>query len=362
MGANRKLTKTLQVSYPIIQAGMAGGVTTPALVAAVSNAGGLGQIGAGYLSLAQLQQQIEGVRQLTTKPFGVNLFIPELVQVTEEEIATANERLAPIREAVGLTEEGHWEPTDETLFEAQIDLIVKEQVPICSFTFGVPAQAIVERLHHAGVTVIGTATTVAEARANEAVGVDAIVAQGSEAGGHRGTFLHEEALIGTMALVPQIVDAVQLPVIAAGGITDARTMLAAQLLGAEAVQMGTVFVPVVESGAHEVHKQAILQTKEDETVVTRAFSGRAARGIRNDFIAEMALYEEEILPYPVQNSLTKRIRTAAAEQENAAYMSLWCGQNTRGSLDVCATQLIEQLIEEAKSLMEQFVREGEAYK
>lgn len=356
MWTNSRLTEKLQLSYPIIQAGMAGGVTTPALVAAVSNAGGLGQIGAGYLSAAQLQEQIEGVRRLTTKAFGVNLFVPEYVDTTDEEIAQANEWLAPIRVAVGGGEEAVWEPEDEALFDAQIDLIVKEQLAVCSFTFGLPSKEVIERLHAAGVMVIGTATTVAEARANEAAGVDAVVAQGSEAGGHRGTFLHEKALIGTMALIPQIADAVQLPVIAAGGITDARTILAADMLGADAVQMGTAFVPVVESGAHEVHKQAIVQAKAEETIVTTTFSGKAARGIHNDFIAEMVPYEGKVPSYPIQNTLTKPIRAAAAQQENAAYMSLWCGQNPSDHSDVYAAQLIERLVEEVEERIAQFAR------
>ncbi len=346
MWPTNRLTQQLKMAFPVIQAGMAGGVTTPELVAAVSNAGGLGQIGAGYLTLEQLQKQIEEVQQFTTQPFGVNLFVPEYIDVLETHIQQANDWLAPVRTIVGVEGETRWRPGHDGLFDAQIDLIIATNVPVCSFTFGVPSTGIVKKLRAAGVTVIGTATTVAEAYENEAVGVDAVVVQGSEAGGHRGTFLADgkDAMIGTMALVPQVVDTVHIPVIAAGGIMDARGVVAALVLGADAVQMGTAFVTATESGAHEVHKQAILQAKEDETVVTSTFSGKPARGIQNDFITTMAQYEGKLPPYPVQNALTKQIRAAAAKAENPAYMSLWCGQYPRASVHTSAKQIIDKLV------------------
>lgn len=342
------------IALPIVQAGMAGGITTPELVAAVSNAGGLGQIGAGYLSLEQLELAIEAVRKLTTKPFGVNLFVPEQIVVSKEEIQQANDWLAPIRQEVGVAEAAKWEPAPDQLFEAQVDCVIAKQVAVCSFTFGVPTPAMVARLQAAGTMVVGTATTVEEAKANEAVGVDAIVVQGSEAGGHRGSFLEDEkqGMIGTMALVPQVVDAVDLPIIAAGGIMNARGIVAALVLGASAVQMGTAFVTTKESGASDIHKQAILQAKEDETVVTSSFSGKAARGIRNTFIKEMAPYEGKLPPYPVQNTLTTHIRAAASKQENPAYMSLWCGQYPRGSQAVEAGQLVTVLQEAVEQVIE----------
>lgn len=260
MWYENKVTQDLNIKYPIVQAGMAGGITTPELVAAVSNSGGLGSLGAGYMSSEQTRESIRKVKQLTDKPFGVNLFIPETPDVSEDELKKANEWLRPFRGKLGISEKLEVKKPTATLFEQQMEIIMEERVPVCSFTFGVPSKETVQQLKTGNIMVIGTATTVKEAIANEENGVDMVVVQGSEAGGHRGTFMgsFEEAMIGTMALVPQTVDHVNIPVIAAGGIMDGRGVLAALILGAQAVQMGTAFVTSIESGAKEQHKEAIL--------------------------------------------------------------------------------------------------------
>lgn len=345
MWHENKVTQNLNIKYPIIQAGMAGGITTPELVAAVSNAGGLGTLGAGYMTPDQLRSSIFKVKQLTNKPFGVNLFIPEIQDVSEEEIEKANEWLRPFREQLNISEIPKAKKTTETIFEKQIEIIMEEQVPVCSFTFGIPSKETVQQLKKRKIVMIGTATTVKEAIANEENGMDMVVVQGSEAGGHRGTFMSsfEDAMIGTMALVPQTVDHVEIPVIAAGGIMDGRGVLAALVLGAQAVQMGTAFVTSLESGVTKSHKEAILNSNEEQTVVTSTFSGKPARGIRNEFILKMMKHEKELPKYPIQNTLTTSIRREAAKQKRTEWMSLWCGQNSRSSQYQTASETISDI-------------------
>lgn len=353
-----KITERLNIEYPIIQAGMAGGVTRPELVAAVSNCGSLGNIGAGYMNPEQLRESIQKVKQLTNKPFGVNLFIPEIPEVTEEEINQANEWLRPFREDLNLSEVTALKKPNTIIFEEQIKVIIEEEVPICSFTFGLPPKEVVERLKKENIIMMGTATTVKEAIANEEIGMDMVVMQGSEAGGHRGTFTgsFEEAMIGTMALVPQTVDRVNIPVIAAGGIMDGRGILSALLLGAQAVQMGTAFVTSLESGAKEQHKIAILNSSEEQSVVTSTFSGKPARGIRNDFITKMEKYEEELPKYPIQNTLTQPIRSEAAKQNRPEWMSLWCGQNPRSSTQQAVSIIIPEILSQIDSIIKKEIK------
>ncbi|KYD07059.1 Enoyl-[acyl-carrier-protein] reductase [Heyndrickxia sporothermodurans] len=338
--------ETLHIDYPIIQAPMAGGITTPELVAAVSNAGGLGMIGAGYLNAEQTRKIIREVKSLTSNPFGINLFVPEKNAVDEVEILKMNTHLQKYREELNLPMEM---PTisNNSVFEEQVRIIIEEGVPICTFTFGLPTEPIVKQLKEANIFLMGTATTVKEAQYGEKAGMDVIVAQGSEAGGHRGTFLEdtESSMIGLISLIPQVVDQVNIPVIAGGGIMDERGIMAARCLGAQGVQMGTAFLTCVESGAHELHKEAILKASEEEIVVTAAFSGKNARGINNRFIKEMSVYEGDIPSYPVQNSLTKDIRKAAGEQNNPNFMSLWSGQSPRLSKNKTVSELIQGLVD-----------------
>lgn len=254
--------------------------------------------------------------------------------------------LQPFRQALNLTETSQFEAHDCLIFDKQIEIIIDAGVPICSFTFGLPSREIVEKLKRHHIIVIGTATTVQEAIANEKVGMDMVVMQGSEAGGHRGTFLgpFEDALIGTTALAPQAVDHINIPVIAAGGIMDGRGVLSALILGAQAVQMGTAFVTCSESGAKRQHKEAILNCTEDELAITTAFSGKPARGVRNDFMAKMAKHEKDLPKYPIQNSLTQPIRREAAKQNRSEWMSLWCGQNPRSSKQQSASDIIADIL------------------
>ncbi|MCR8847468.1 nitronate monooxygenase [Rossellomorea sp. SC111] len=351
------VSKNLGIKYPIIQAGMAGGVTTPKLVASVSNSGGLGTIGAGYMSVADLNESIKQVKKQTNLPFGVNLFIPEVPEYSEEQVSQMQKLLTPFMKELNLFNDEAFS-LEQIDLERQIESIIKERVPVCSFTFGIPPKEIMKELKKEGIKVIGTATTVKEALINQECGVDVIVAQGSEAGGHRGTFLgtYDESMIGTFSLIPQVVDAVEVPVIAAGGVMDGRGVIAALALGAKGVQMGTAFLTNKESGAKAIHKKAILQGEDTSTTITSAFSGKPARGMTNSFINIMKEYENQILPYPVQNALTKELRREAGNQHNPELMSLWSGQSPRLSKDVYVHELIDSLVQEVEKGIHRLTR------
>ncbi|EIT86302.1 2-nitropropane dioxygenase [Fictibacillus macauensis ZFHKF-1] len=314
------------VRYPIISAGMAGGPGGPDLVAAVSEHGGLGTLGAGYMEAADITAAIAEIKRQTKQPFAVNLFLPVETFVQEEAVQAMQRRLSALGAGKSLEQQVPSRRDPFAFFEQQLQAVMESDVKIISFTFHLPSKALVDRLKEAQMIVIATATSVKEATLLEQVGVDIICAQGSEAGGHRGTFLdrEEDSLIGTMALVPQICDAVALPVIAAGGIMDARGMAAAFMLGASAVQLGTFFLAAQESGAHQVYKEAVLQASERDLVLTKAFSGKLARGINNQFITEMK--NIEALPYPIQHELTTPLRQWAKSVHEGNYMSLWAGQ------------------------------------
>jgi nitronate monooxygenase len=348
------LTNLLNIQYPIIQAPMAGGVTSPELVAAVSNAGGLGMIGAGYLSPNQLRTQIQETRTLTNKAFGVNLFVPTPYEIDAKKLQTAKEILQEIQTKLGIMDDPKLPTYEEDLktYHELIEILIEEKIPVCSFTFGVPTKEIETKLKQNSSLLIGTATTVQEAILNEKAGMDAVVVQGVEAGGHRGTFHRDDndSLIGLMSLIPQTADSISIPIIAAGGIMDARGLLAARYLGAQGVQMGTAFLVCEESGANHHHKQAILDATEDEVVLTKSFSGKMARGIYNAFIEKLKTVEESLPDYPLQNELTKAVRKASASSGKRDYLSLWSGQSPRLAKKQTVNELIQKIVSEAENL------------
>ncbi|HYX91439.1 MAG TPA: nitronate monooxygenase [Myxococcaceae bacterium] len=342
------LTRRLGLGHPIIQAPMAGGATTANLVVAVCEAGALGFIGAAYLTPEQIAEAARAVRARTSRPFGINLFAPTRAPEEPADMRPALERVAMYHSELGLPPPTAPRYTGDP-FEAQVAAVLESGAAAFSFTFGIPQARHLEAVKARGMFLAGTATTVAEAVALEAAGVDAVVAQGGEAGAHRGTFAveFESAMIGTMALVPQVVDAVRIPVIASGGIMDGRGVVAALVLGASAVQMGTAFLACDEAGVPDAYKAAILSAREDQTRLTRAFSGRPARGIVNRFMTEVERGGEAILPYPLQNSLTRPLRTAAAKQGRPEFLSLWAGQGVRLARRESASALIARLAREA---------------
>ncbi|MGD6937851.1 NAD(P)H-dependent flavin oxidoreductase [Bacillus infantis] len=345
--------KRLGIQYPILQAPMAGGITVPELIAAVSGSGGLGNMGAGYMSAEDMERDIKKVKELTAEPYGVNLFLPADPLVDENKLQRMYRKLEGLQQEPGISTAAAYKEKDRRqLFGEQLETVLRLRVPIVSFTFGIPEREAVSELHRNGTVIIGTATNVLEAEEMEEAGADLVVAQGSEAGGHRGTFHSEErGLIGTMALIPQVADRVKIPVIAAGGIMDARGIAAAFMLGAQGVQLGTAFLPCSESGAHPAYKEAVLEGKGEETVLTKAFSGKLARGMENRFISEMKDMDAELLPFPVQNDLTGPIRRKAAKDANKDYMSLWAGQAVSLSKELPAARLMEDLIAGTDSLL-----------
>jgi nitronate monooxygenase len=336
--------------YPIIQAPMAGGATTPELVAAVSNAGALGSLAAPLLSPQAILERSDKIRALTTAPFAINLFVQSIPEPSPETVAQGAELLKPVWQDLGwdaLPVPAKWCED----FAAQLDALVMARPAMASFTFGILTKQQADRLHAANVFVAGTATNVAEALAWQDVGADAVCAQGIEAGGHRGTFIgRQQDGIGTMALVPLIVDAVRIPVIAAGGIMDGRGIAAAFTLGAEAVQLGTAFLACRESGIHPAYKERLLQAAQDHakslTGLTRAFSGRYARGLVNRFIETMRPLEDKVPAYPIQNALTGSIRAHAGKSSDTGNMSLWAGQGVAAIRSMPAAQLVQALVAE----------------
>src|SRR3954471_10340394 len=354
MHLNTKLCEILGIDYPIIQAGMAGGPTTVELVASVSNAGGLGTLGAAYMKPEEIITAIRRIKEQTSKPFAVNLFCTEW-QDQSTGVDESQKVLKAIRAKLGMKGLEHKVVTNN-FFEEQFDVLMKEKVPVISTAFGILPREKMAAVKNSGMLVTTMVTTVREAKLAEDVGADILIAQGSDAGGHRGTFEIEEnkhgAAIGTFSLVPQVVDAVSVPVVAAGGIMDSRGLVAALALGALGVQMGTAFLTTLESGAHPVYKQALSKSTEESTVITKVFSGRPARGIKNAFI--QAYQDTFVSPadFPTQNTLTNDIRREAALQNNPEYMSLWAGQATRLlQNEVSVGKLISDLVAGAESLL-----------
>jgi nitronate monooxygenase len=345
------LTNRLGIEYPIIQ-GPLGGLSSQRLTAAVSNFGGLGSFGAHGLQPEAIREVIREIRSLTSKPFAMNLWVSMedegAFESGESAFRRSLSRLSNHIEDVGGVLPSYT-PYTPVRFEDQVRVLIEEKVPVFSFIYGIPAREILDECRSCGIAIIGTATTVDEAVALEEAGVDVIVASGFEAGGHRGSFLRpsEESLVGTISLLPQVADAVQLPVAAAGGIADARGIVAAFALGASGVQMGTVFLSCEESGASPSHRRALLTREAGTTALTRGFTGRLARGIKNKLLDELSGKETEILPYPLQRALVRHLSIPAEKAGRWELLPLWAGQSARlsrgGDVNVLLGDLVTQV-------------------
>lgn len=324
---NNQLTGLLKVQYPVIQAPMLG-VTSPEMVAAVSNAGGLGSLPVGGLSPEKTRELIQKVKQLTDKSFAVNLFAHSIPEYDNNEAEAMRFFLQQLKKEQAFSAEI---PELESLkfytYKEQIPVLIEENVPVVSFTFGIPDDASLVQLKQNGAMLIGTATCVDEAILLEQKGVDAITLQGIEAGGHRGSFLNDTLpQVGLMALVPMTAKAVKVPLIASGAINSGATIKAAFALGAVGVQIGTAFISSTESVAIPAYKEALATAKDTASTLTRAFSGRWARGIHNAFMEQVEHSGIMIPPYPVQNSLTAALRAEAQKQNKEQFTNLWAGQ------------------------------------
>ncbi len=346
-----RVAEKLGIEYPIIQ-GPLGGFSAQRLSAAVSNFGGLGSFGAMGLEPSAIGSVIGEIRALTPKPFAVNLWVSVEDEGAATSDAAAFERalafITPHLEAVGASMP-KFAPHQAIRFEDQARVVLDAKVPVFSFIFGIPAKEILDECRRQGVVTMGTATTRDEAVALEQAGVDIVVASGFEAGGHRGSFLRssEDSLTGTFSLVPQVVDAVTVPVVAAGGIADARGIAAAFALGAEGVQIGTAFLACEESGASAAHREAILSGGASRTSLTRGFTGRLARGIHNQLLEEMNRPGAAILPYPLQRGLVRNLAVPAQKAGRSELLALWAGQSAGLAHCKDAVALMHSLVDGA---------------
>lgn len=338
------LRALLGIRHPVVLAPF-GGLSSVELTAAVSSAGGLGSYGLYGYDGDRIRQTAAALRAATAAPFALNIWLP-----TGDEVAPGDEHE---RHAAALTD--FFDEVDIDVparperylpsLDEQLDAIWQAAPAVLSVVFGVPSDALVDEARGRGIRVIGTATTVAEARALEQAGVDAIVATGAEAAGHRVSFLRpaEESLVGLVSLVPQVADAVRVPVIAAGGIADRRGVAAAFALGASGVQVGTSFLVTAESAANDAHRAAIRSTAADESVLTRAMSGRLSRGAANRAVRQIEA-SGTIAPFPAQNWLTGRFRAVAAQRGMGELQSLWLGQSAPLARGRTAAEVFAELV------------------
>ncbi|MET9910007.1 nitronate monooxygenase [Streptomyces sp. NPDC006476] len=333
--------------YPIVQAPMAGGVSVPALAAAVSEAGGLGFLAGGYKTADGMYQEIKQLRSLTSRPFGVNLFLPQPEYADQGAVEIYTHQLAG-EAAWYETELGDPDSGRDDGYDAKLAVLLDNPVPVVSFHFGVPSRDVVDSLHRLGTFVLVTATTAEEALAVEGSGADVVIAQGVEAGGHQGTHRdtpeNDGAGIGLLSLVAQVRETVTIPIVAAGGIMRGGQIAAVLAAGASAAQLGTAFLATAESGANAVHKQALTNPLFTRTELTRAFSGRPARGLVNRFMREHGPYAPAA--YPQLHHITAPLRKKAAASGDAQGMALWAGQGHRMARELPAGQLVEVLAAE----------------
>lgn len=344
------LLEKLGITYPVIQAPMAGGATTPELIAAVSNFGGLGSLGAGMTAPADLNEQINTIKNLTERPFMVNLMVlsdynastfdskvPEWLSQYYKERKI--EALLPERPAQSFVE--------------QLQVLYENPVPVASFTFGIISTEQIQRLQQLGTRVIGTANHPLEAQAWAEIGADVVCLQGIEAGGHRGGWLLESESdpLGLLTLISRTRACTDIPLIASGGIMTSQGIKAIQTAGAQIAQLGTAFLTTDESGINHTYKQALLDAslgnRSSETRLTRLFSGKAARGLVNDYLLDFDKFDNKVdlPPYPQLNAMTGPMRKTAAKNQDAEHLSLWAGQGVTQVKQERATTLLKRLVQ-----------------
>jgi nitronate monooxygenase len=338
------------LSIPIIQAPMLG-ATDARIVTAVSSMGAMGMLAAGALSPSVIIEEIGKLRK-QGNPFGANLLVVPKADPDSETVEHAVQRLSKWRKEFGLPEDFRPNRWSED-FRSQLDALIEAAPPAVSFTFDLISREDITAFQKRGTYVMGTATDVREARAWAEVGVDAIIAQGYEAGGHHGAFLSDgnDQAVGTFALVPAIRDATDLPVIAAGGIMNGDGIAAALLLGADAVQMGTAFLLTPEAIISQPWRSALKNAPDDATRLTRVYSGRYARGIENRFMREFRPIEKDIPAYPVQNALTGELRRISGQAGSPDAISLWAGQGVNAIREMPAADLIRVLWNETREAL-----------
>ncbi|MFP2908049.1 NAD(P)H-dependent flavin oxidoreductase [Pyxidicoccus sp. 3LFB2] len=350
-GSPTDAVRRLGVRYPIVQGPFGGGLSTARLAAAVSNLGGLGSYGAYSLTPDQIVSLTKELRTLTSQPFAVNLWVsdhdPGGRELSEEAFERAWTLFEPFYRELGVPKPERPQRFSQR-FDEQVEALLEARPPVFSFVFGVPSPTILAECRKRGIVTVGTATSIAEAQALDGAGVDLIVATGFEAGGHRTSFLAraEDSLMGTFVLTQLVADRVKAPVISAGGIADARGIRAALTLGAQAAQIGTAFLACEESGATPEHRAALFSDKSHHTALTRAFSGRLARGLRNRWSEEMGPRTAEQPPFPVQGWFLGQLRPAVVKAGRTDLISLWSGQIAPNLKHHTAKELMDTLVRE----------------
>ncbi len=345
-----EVARRLGIEQPIVQGPFGGGLSTTRLAATVSNLGGLGSFGAHHLAPEDIGRVASELRSLTARPFALNLWVsnfdPGALDITDEAFDRAARALAPWFDELGVplpAKPASFTPS----FDEQVEALLEARPPVFSFIYGVPPAKVLVECRRRGIVTSGAATTRAEARALDEAGVDVIVATGFEAGGHRPSFLEraEDSLMGTFALVPIVADRIKAPVIAAGGIADARGVRAARALGAQAAQLGTAFLACEESGTTDEHRALLFSERAERTALTRAFSGRLARGLRNRWVDEVGPRSDDLPSYPVTSWLVSRLRPAALAAQRTDLVSLWGGQCAPTLVHHTAPELMAALLE-----------------
>lgn len=342
-------TQRLGIQYPIVQGPFGGGLSSVELAARVSELGGLGSFGAHMLPPERIGGLVDQLRARTRHPFAINLWVSDHDPGGDQLDAASLEAAWPIFEPF-FKELGVPKPSalgsGHPSFDVQIEALLEARPPVFSFVFGVPSASVFDECRRRRIVTIGTATSVAEAQALASAGADAIVATGAEAGGHRPSFLAsaESSLMGTLALVPQVVDKVRVPVIAAGGIADGRGIRAALALGAQAAQIGTAFLACAESGTTDLHRDVLFSPLAQQTVLTRAFTGRLARGVRNRWTEAMATHTHALPPFPITSWFVSQLRPAALAAGRTDLISLWSGQIAPNLHHRDATSLMQSLL------------------
>ncbi len=355
---NRRILDLLGIELPIIQAPMAGAQLS-AMAVAVSEAGGLGSLPCAMLNQEQARAELNAFRKATRRPINVNFFCHRPPSPDPRRDAAWRERLARYYSELGLDSSARATGPGRGPFDEAMCEVVEELRPeVVSFHFGLPENRLLLRARAAGAKILGSATTVDEARWLQDHGCDAVIAQGYEAGGHRGIFLTDDISTqpGTMALVPQMVDAIRLPVIATGGIADARGIAAAFVLGASAVQLGTAYLFCPEAKVSAVHREALRRAKDNTTALTNVFSGRPARGIVNRLIREVGPSSDLAPEFPLASSAIAPLRSKSEEMRSEDFAQMWAGQAAALGRELTSAELTRALARETLALLSRSTR------
>jgi nitronate monooxygenase len=355
MWHNTPVSKILGIDYPIMQGPFGGGLSTVELTAAVSNAGGLGGYGAYTLSPQEIIDINDKIKNATGKPYNINLWVSDTDAVngtvTDEQYEQAVQLFKPYFDEAGIELPGK-PPLFQSRYENQLQVILDIRPKLFSFTFGIPSNDMLEQCRKLGIKTAGAATTLDEAVALEAAGVDIIIASGFEAGGHRPSFIDtaERSMMGSFVLLQLMKEKIKTPIVAAGGIANGRGMAAAFTLGADGVQVGTAFLACDESGALPIHREALFSNDAKYTTLTRAHTGRLGRGIANRFNKDVQGKEKQFLPFPLQTTFLSSLRKSAIDQQKWDMILFWSGQIAPILKHRKAEVLMRSLIEEMNAV------------